>query len=447
MIDIAIVGGGASGVLLALQLMRRDGKPLSVALIDRAADPGLGIAYATPEADHLLNTPADVMSIYPDAPEHFTHWLEANRHAAGARFLSRQLYGRYLQSALAEAMARGRGRLRIVTGTAVAVADAGERARVTIQDAAAIEARAVVLATGHRPPSVDKGALRGNPWDPGLLAGLDRHASVLVIGTGLTMIDVVISLRGHGHRGKIVALSRRGLLPRPHTASPPALVAPEVEVLFQGALSARLAVFRKLATAAGGWEALMQALRPRNQDLWQSLDEGEKRRFLRHLRPWWDVHRHRVAPSVWQRIAEAMADGQLAVVAGRIVAMDAKPDRVGVAIAPRGAGEGEVERRMFDRVIDCRGPRNGIDDRDPLYAQMAADGLIRPDPLGLGLDVDHTDALVGAAGRPSARLFALGPPTRGRYWEITAIPDIRAQAARLAGRLADLFAAPGAAAP
>lgn len=177
----------------------------------------------------------------------------------------------------------------------------------------------------------------------------------------------------------------------------------------------------------------MQALRPHNAALWQSLDDRQRRRFLRHLRPWWDVHRHRVPPQVGRGLKAVIAAGQLSIVAGRVLAINAASVRASVTISLRGGARREVHD--FDRVIDCTGPRSDPDAEAPLPAQLARDGLLRSDPLGLGLDIGEDDALLGRGGSTSSRLFALGPPTRGRHWEITAIPDIRKRAAKMAGDL------------
>lgn len=430
--DIAIVGGGASGVLLAIQLMRQAAGRLGVTLVDRGPDIGFGLAYATSCAGHLLNTRAADMSALPEEPDHFVRWLGAD--AGSGDFVSRQTYGRYLQAMLRHTAEQSAGRLRLVAGEVVAAAPDRDGVLLTIGGAVPIFARLAVLATGHRAPSTDRGgALRGDPWSPDALEGLAATAPVLLIGTGLTMIDVVISLMERDHMGQIVALSRRGLLPRTHPRVPRPAVVGATDALFAGALSARLAAFRSMARAGAGWEAVMQALRPHNAALWQSLDERQRRRFLRHLRPWWDVHRHRVPPQVGHGLKAVIAAGQLSIVAGRVVAIDAGSGPASVTIGLRGSGRREVHD--FDRVIDCTGPRTDLDGEAPLQAQLARDGLVCADPLGLGFDVGDDDALLGRAGTASPRLLALGPPTRGRHWEITAIPDIRKRAATMAAEL------------
>jgi len=431
-VDIAIVGGGASGVLLAAQLVRRS--QLRIALIERSDQPGLGVAYSTRCRGHLLNVRASDMSAFDDEPDHFAQWLAHDGGSFGRTdFVPRADYGRYLQDLLAESVQRAEGRLRIVTGDVVAIRETLDGVDLEIDGAGSLRARRAVLATGHRPPSASSGAYHGNPWREGALADLAPDASILLIGTSLTMIDVLVSLMERGHTGPIVALSRRGLVPHYHPPAPIPSPQLDTQEFFTGSLSQRTARFRAKTRNGLGWAGLMQLLRPHNNELWHGLDHAERRRFLRHLRPWWDIHRHRVAPQIGQIIGAARERGQLSILAARIRIDRTTDHEVDVTITRRGAAKGE--RRSFDRVIDCRGPRNEVDVDMPLHAQMVEHGLLRADPLGQGLDVSDTEALIGRNGKASRHLFVLGPPTRGRYTEIVAIPDIRLQAAEVAERL------------
>lgn len=428
-VDIAIVGGGASGVLLAAQLVRKS--RLHVALVERGNHPGLGVAYSTHCLHHLLNVRASDMTALADEPEHFVDWLARDGRGYGrADFVPRAIYGRYLQDLLAESIQRSDGRLRIVTGDVTAIHDRQIGVELDIEGQPPLPARKAVLATGHRPPSKDSGAYHGNPWRDEAIAGLAPEGSILLIGTSLTMIDVLLSLLEQGHRGPIVALSRRGLVPHRHPSAP--LPTPKVDTsdLFEGSLSQRTHRFRAKLRDGLGWPGLMQLLRPHNNELWHGLNLDQRKRFLRHLRPWWDIHRHRVAPQIGEQIDAARARGQLSIVSGRIEIGQATDDKVEVTIVRRGSDVRETRR--FDRVVDCRGPRNEVDVRVPLHAQLVKDGKLRPDPLNQGLDVAVDEALIGHDGTPSDRLYVLGPPTRGRYTEIVAIPDIRLQAADLA---------------
>lgn len=437
--DVAIVGGGASGVLLATQIVRRS--RLRIAVIERGSQPALGVAYSTRCGGHLLNVRASDMSALPDEPDHFVQWLARDGGGLGrSDFAPRADYGRYLQDLLADSLRRSEGRLRIVTGDVTALREQAEGVEVEVDGSPVLPARAAVLATGHRPPSSDSGAYRGNPWREDVLEDLAPDAAILLIGTSLTMIDLLVSLIERGHRGPIVALSRRGLVPHSHPPAP--IPSPDVDTkdLFAGALSQRTARFRSKLRRGLAWAGLMQVLRPANNELWHGLDLDQRRRFLRHLRPWWDIHRHRVAPQVGRIIEAARARGQLSILAARITIDRATDRAVEVTIVRRGSAV--AERRTFDRVIDCRGPRNEVDEQLPLHAQMVKAGLMRRDPLDQGLDVGDNDTLIGHDGIPSRRLFVLGPPTRGRYTEIVAIPDIRLQTATMAESLTSLLRQP-----
>lgn len=430
--DIAIVGGGASGVLLAALLARKS--ELRIVLIERTRQPALGVAYSTRCRGHLLNVRASDMSALADEPDHFVNWLARDGGGLGRDdFAPRADYGRYLQDLLAHSVQRSEGRLQIVTAEVVALHERAEDVEIDLAGSPPLCARKAVLATGHRPPSADSGAYRGNPWREDAIEGLAPDASILLIGTSLTMIDVLVSLMERGHTGPIVALSRRGLVPRFHPSAP--IPSPDVDTqdLFTGSLSQRASRFRSKVRNGLGWAGLMQVLRPHNNELWHGLDLEQRRRFLRHLRPWWDIHRHRVAPHIGEIIEDAKARGQLSILAAKIEIDRTTARKVDVTIVRRGSSTREP--RSFDRVIDCRGPRNEVDERLPLHAQMVKDGLLRADPLGQGLDVSDKEALMGRNGKASRHLYVLGPPTRGRYTEIVAIPDIRLQAAEVAEHL------------
>jgi uncharacterized NAD(P)/FAD-binding protein YdhS len=186
----------------------------------------------------------------------------------------------------------------------------------------------------------------------------------------------------------------------------------------------------------GGWRPAVDSLRPVTAAVWQGLSGPERRRFLRHLRPWWDVHRHRIAPAVAAQIAALREQGRLEIVAGRVTEVTAG-EPLEVAIARRGGGSA---RYLVAGAVNCTGPEGSIARvADPLIRGLLASGAARPDSLGLGLDVDDQSRLIGGDGLPSGRLSALGPLTRGAFWEIVAVPDIRSQAQSVARRVAQTF--------
>ena len=430
-VPVAIVGGGASGTILAAQLARRG---LASALIDGSGRLGRGVAYSTVEPAHLLNVPADGMSAWAGDPDHFARRYEAEGGDPKG-FAERRLFGRYLGEVLDEALASGRVRLVEVTAHSARREDAGWR--VELSDGSAIQAQALVLAIGNQQPE----ALRvlgeagerfiANPWGAEARAAVQAAAAsgeeVLLIGTGLTMIDLVLSLDAAGHRGAITAVSRRGQIPRAHADFDPAPV--DEEDVPAGSVRALTRWIRRRA-AAVGWRAAIDSLRPHSHPLWRSLSEDQQRRFLRHARPWWDVHRHRIAPDVARRIKEMVAEGRLEIAAGRVA--EARPVDRGVEVTIARRGRNRTEVRVFGSVFNCTGPLGAIArTRDELVKQMLADGLIRPDRLGIALDVDHRSRATGAE-----RLWAMGPMTKGRFWEIIAVPDIRVQAASVADDIA-----------
>jgi len=422
----------------------RKGPPdLTVVLIERTPGFGLGVAYATDNPEHLLNVRVGNMSPFPDQPRGLRDWLEqeSGERVDDGAFASRATYGRYLRTLLAEAIggADGAARLLLAPDEAVDVAQRDGRIVVTLAMGLKVEARAAVLAIGAMgtaapAPGLETlgpGQYADDPWAPGALDDLPDDAPVLLLGSGLTMVDVALSLARRGRHGPVLALSRRGLAPRSHAggwnAHHPAMAAPE------SSLSQRLKWVRRRADEIG-WREAVDALRPHTQSIWREASVAEQRRFLRHLRPWWDVHRHRMAPPVAARIEAMREAGQLTIAAGRLIGAEPADDRVQVTW--RGRGEDRVTRRVFGRVINCTGWGGDMRGANAgLIRALIERGEARVDCLGLGLDVDGHGRLQMRDGAPHPGLFALGPITRGAFWESVAVPDIRNQAASLAERL------------
>jgi uncharacterized NAD(P)/FAD-binding protein YdhS len=446
---IVIIGAGFSGSLLAVHLLRRSRPEDRVFLIERNAGFGRGLAYATGNPRHLLNVRAGNMSAFSDQPDHFLEWIralpEADRGAVQVTvdrltFVSRRLYGSYIQHILAqEIWSKEYGnRLCLVADEAIALHHTDGHYRVEVGCGQHYEADAVALAVGNFPPEGDTPRYVANPWDAAAVAGLDQDGPILLIGTGLTMIDVVVSLLDQRHRGPIHAISRRGLLPRTHAAATPGPRFLPASSAPQRVLALLTLVRQEVDRAAAegrDWRAVVDALRPDTQDLWRGLPLAEKQRFLRHLRPWWDVHRHRMSPGVAARIQAARARGQLTVSRARLGRLT--PKRGGIEAELLSVGGTSVTTRV-DRVINCSGPLSGISRIPaPLIRALLSEGGARPDPLDLGLDVTGEGAVIDVSGRISDRLFAVGPITKGVFWETTAVPDIRLQCERLATHILD----------
>ncbi len=371
------------------------------------------------------------MSAWADDPSDFAKHFEAAGGQAGG-FAQRRFFGQYLRKVLDEAVESGR--TIEIHSRAVRAQRAGDFWNVEFEDGSAIEAEALVLATGNQEPdrlkAFDASNKRfvSNPW------GEDARAAVLklkssnddafILGTGLTMVDLVLSLDGSGFNGKILALSRRGLAPRAHAKFEPEPVL--AEALPKNLRS--LVRWIRERSSTTDWRAPIDSLRPHSHKLWQGLDLHEQHRFLRHVRPWWDVHRHRIAPEVAAIVERLEEEGRLKIVAGKVVTAAESNDEITIEFRRRGSSSPEC--RSFGYAFNCTGPLHSIErTRDPLLRSLLEAGAVRSDRLGIGLEID-TDSRAGK------RIWALGPLTKGRYWEIVAVPDIREQAAAAAGDIA-----------
>jgi uncharacterized NAD(P)/FAD-binding protein YdhS len=428
---VAIVGCGFSGALQAINLHRHGGPRAT--LIERSSEPGKGLAYGAAHPMHLLNVRASRMSAFPDDPDHFVRWLES-RGVQDARtaFVPRITYGAYLRALLQAAARDANGRIEILEDRVDDVEGGPDGARLRLESGRTVEADAAVLAIGNLPPHAPAGLGEGqltapryiaDPWAGGIPDGLGADDTVLVIGTGLTMVDVVLLLDSAGFPGKIVAMSRRGLLPHVHAGDSPA--PPPISVRPAGRASEIVRAVRARAEAIG-WRDAVDELRPFTQGMWRAAPEAERRRFLRHLRPWWDIHRHRIAPEVAARLQRMQDEGRLQVIAGKPQAFVERGHGAEVTYRPRGASE--TQTLLVQRVVNCTGPQGDLKrSDDPLLRRLAQRGLIRADAQHLGIDVDPQARTIAADGTPNEWLLALGPLTRGAFWEIIAVPDIRAQ--------------------
>lgn len=437
---VAIIGGGFSGAVVAANLLTRRRAP-DVVLIGQERRFGPGLAYSAKDAGHLLNVRASNMSALADQPEHFVRWLQRNGHReATTRFMPRKLYGDYVEQTLKRAPG-GFGRLKRIVGTAVACRRNGEGWIISLAPGADIEADAVVFALGNTapsPPSVfdQAGVPLLNPWDAKSLAHLPP-GDVLLLGAGLTMIDVALTLAKRRKKGTIYALSRRGQTPRGHLQAPspppPAAFNPPVEL--SDALHAIRREARAGAKRGEPWQYVIDRLRARTPDLWARLTPAQQQRFLRHLRVWWDVHRHRAAPEIATQVASLRNEGRLRVLAGEVISVAPGAKHIDLTYRPR--GQRDTRGLEVAGIVNCTGASLDLrGSSDPLVRQLLDENLARPPASGLGIDVDMAGKVIGADGRPVEGLYAVGPVTQGVFWECTAVPEIRVRAAALAELIA-----------
>ena len=443
---IAILGGGFTGATLAAQLLRHGRESVSVVLVEPSDAPGRGVAYGTQYGWHLLNVVARDMSALEDDPEHFVRWAQMNYDSGVGpeSFLPRRVYGQYIADLLREAAGRHPGRFFFKNDEAVSVEAVAPGGVVHLRRGERVRADKIVLALGNFPPSdpdLPGRTARGvryvpYAWSAAALEGIAQDGEVLLLGCGLTAIDQVLALRAREFRGTIHLLSRHGLFPQPHqSAAPwPAFWNEESPPTARGLLRLVRQQVRLAHQSGGDWRGVIDALRPCTAGMWQSLPAIEKRRFLRHLRPFWEIHRHRAAPEIDRLITYQLRSGQTRLHTGRIIQYE--EGVYGVAVTYRQRRTGDHRHLFVDRVINCTGAETDCRKlNSPLLKQLRQGGLIRPDPLGLGVDVDEKGALRNQYGAASDFLYAIGPPRKGALWETTAVPEIRVQVRELIATL------------
>ncbi len=439
----AMVGGGAAGVLVAIRLLM-DGPPREpLAIVEPDAVLARGAAYSTDREEHLLNVPAGRMSAIAEQPGHFVEFLA--RDGAGDpatladSFARRRDYGRYLRHTLESLAAQGAPLHLRERAIDIERHDGGYR--VLLASGATVSARKVVLAVGNAPRRLPAylqhpGMRLAEAWDYGAVQGIAADAAVCILGSGLSMVDAVLSLAARGHRGPIQVISRHGLMPLPHAAPGPHH-GEGVDALLDLGTRARLRALRRTVAAAVSagepWQWSFDRLRPHGQTLWRTLDERQRRRFLRHAVRYWDIHRHRIAPQVADVLARLRASGQLQVHAGRLRSVvPAQGGGSDLHFRPRHAHREQTLRA--DWIVNATGVETNIDLRPgSLLGALRERGLVLPGPLGLGLASSGIGHVLDRRGEPDPALYVLGALRIGDLWESIAIPELRGQAREIAG--------------
>ncbi len=447
--DIAIIGGGAGGVLSAIHALRLAEAGVRIALIEPSARLAQGVAYATTHAEHLLNVPARRMSAFEDRPDDFVDFLaaDADAHARAelaVSYAERRRYGDYLRDRLARARAGTRADFEVRQDRAVGI-DAGDgRFHLQLHSGAALRARGVVIAVGNTPkPLPARGAADLTPgsvleaWDFDALKRIPGDAEICIAGSGLSMVDTVLSLAANGHRGRVHVLSRHALLPLAHMQH--ALSGFDAQALLAMPLRRRVCALREAARTAARqglpWQAVMENVRPLVQTLWCTLSHDDQRRFLRHAARYWDVHRHRIAPQVHARLHALLANGQLQLHRGRLETVARENGRIRIALRMR---DRRVQQLDVDRIVNATGVEMRAQlMRNPLLSDLLGKGMARPGPHGIGVDTASDGNLVDAEGSALPGLIVVGSLRIGRLWESIAVPELRGQAESAARQLLD----------
>ena len=449
---IVIVGAGFSGTVFAVNLLRHAGAaPVDIFLVERGPDLGRGIAYAKRPFPFLLNVPAARLSADPDDAMQFLRFAQRRKPAAGTEdFLPREIYGDYLAELLEQSRKLpGNGALHVVKDEVVDIRRAPKGA-LSVQFASRepLRAETVVLASGNPPASwlawadrlKDHPAVRDNPWE--LPAGVGKEHTVFIVGNGLTMADVAMALGSDpGNTPLMLTMSRRGLLPQPQTEFRTQSLAGAGERLLAAAHSLRALmrvsrdIAREVADQGGDWREAVTLMRGYVPELWQQLPMSERARFVRHVQPHWDTHRHRLPPEVAKRIQALRGSGRLKIHAGRVQSAVAQGKQLRIAWQARGGKQ--VHSVLVDYAINASGPDYVLErSREPLIHSLRAQGLIAGDALRLGLRTSSDGACIDTFGQASLNLFYLGPLLRAEHWEATAATELRDHAVRLARHLA-----------
>lgn len=446
--SVAIIGGGFSGTVTAIQLARLSGlSPLRILLIDPARKAGRGLAYRFEDDNLLLNVPAGNMSALAEDPNHFVRFCQRiDPSLSSGSFVSRRLYGHYLQDTLAETIAGCSARIETLIGEAVKLQRTRGSAgwHIGLASGQQWAADHVVLATGHQAPRFpiasgpDVSARVISAWDYSAMQRLANDQPVVILGTGHTAIDALFCLTQSQPSRQVVMLSRHGLLPHRHrpTPTPPQPQAfPDylrsAPATVRGYTRALRQHLKLVALQGGDWRDALNALRPHTSQLWQSWPATEQGRFLRHMAARWDVHRHRLAPIAAQRLEALLSNGQVKVIAGRIHAI-ASCD-TGVAVELQHRGTAEKQTLQAAAIVNCAGPDADVTRcATPLLAELLRAGLIQGDPHGLGLMVSPNHQPLDAQHMPVRGLWYVGPMLKARYWEATAVPELRVHALELA---------------
>ncbi|WP_339743656.1 FAD/NAD(P)-binding protein [uncultured Rubinisphaera sp.] len=451
---IAIIGGGFSGTMTAVNLARFSEEPLKIIMINTKRPFGRGTAYGTARREHLLNVAARNMSAFPDFPNHFVDWLRTRSdfdHVSDQElremFIPRAIYGDYIrliaEMHLRPVHSRFQLQFELIEDEATDIElENTESVRIVLNNQGSISANAVLLATGNQPPAALPSAsplafdLRycADPWDTSFFERLPPHGSeIVILGTGLTMVDVIVTMDAIGWRGKVTAISRNGMLPQSHFRG---IAYPDYLPVGMDALHLDKLVqvveenCQRLVRMSQNPAIAIDKLRPHTQRLWQGLSIEDKKDFLSKYGARWNVTRHRIAQSIHQKVTDRLDEGMLQVIPGTIESLVTTENSINVRYRDQLGNEGQLSG---DFVVNCTGPQSRFSrSNSSLYRNLISNQIISLDDMDMGIRIDDDFAVLNDVEEPVGNLYAIGPPLKGTLWETTAVPELRGQAMRVA---------------
>lgn len=444
---IAIIGGGWSGILTAIQLLEKS-KDISIKIINSEQLLGLGIAYSTSDESHLLNVPAGKMSAFPDNPKHFTDWLIKKGYPEKEiekQFLPRLVYGKYIQEFIDSI--KQNAQVEIINARAIDIHKESINYSIQLNNENSVSTDKIVLALGNFLPATPKSASLDffespnyfkNPWNTDYLKNIQINQNILIMGTGLTMVDCVISLKKAGITGKLFVVSPRGYTPAPHGIKQ---TYPDFYAEIKG--KTLLEIFKivrkhlKLAESKNiPWIGVVDSLRPNLQKLWISLSLKGKQQFISHIRHIWGLARHRLPLSVHTQLMDLKTKGQLEIIGGRILDMQEKNNTVSVTLRLRKSTT--ICELNVSRVINCTGPQTNYKElQNELVKNLLSKRMILADDLKMGIKTTLNGQVLEKDNTASTDMYAIGSLLRGVLWETTAVPEIRMQAESIAKQIID----------
>lgn len=447
---VVIVGGGFSGAITAVQILRQKLNNIRVILIDRTTSVGRGLAYSTTYSECMLNVPAGNMSAFPNEPDHFVKYCqERGLEVNDSSFVSRAIFGDYIYQLLDNVKNeyKKESRFELITAEVIRLESNDSGALVQLDDHSTIRADRVVIASGHFSPItipslipvITSERYQDAAHADKLLKIVGGPDPILLIGTGLTSLDVALQLRHQGQSGKIYLLSRRGLLPQPHrvhTKKPDTATQRWNNLLNidPTAKNYLREVRNQISISPLDWRDIVGSLRSITPKLWMVLPGNEKRRFLRHIQPYWDTHRHRVAPEAYIKLIELIDNSSIEVIAGKITGSTCNKNSIELDIKLRKTQN--LKHLKASYIINCTGPNSNLRTvESKLFLQLQKDGLIQLDEHGLGILVDEYLSVKNSAGEALSWLSYVGPFLKANYWEATAVPELRAHIEFLANKI------------
>ncbi len=454
---IGIIGGGFTGAMTLANLLREarhSSAPVHIVLIDRQPVVGEGVAYRTTDSRHLLNVPAGKMSAWPDRPDDFLNFARANDPSIkSGDFLPRKLYGQYVRQTLDDLTQSSPDHVSVefIRDDVTSLSQDSHSSEWIIgtSHGRTLHTDCCVVTLGHRPQAEEfirrwkgpRNRFVGNPWTAPVLTQIQPNEPVLILGSGLTAVDSILTLDRADRTAPLIVVSRHGLLPQAHArdAQTPddlsSLTAHWLEPSHPLKMSVMVLTIRKhvarVSERGGDWRQVIDGLRTHTTRIWERLNLSERARFLRHVRPFWEIHRHRMAPAIAERLVELRSKKILDLTAGALVSAEADADGIDITLSSRGRFLRRTLRVAW--VINCTGP--GIHHRrstHPILRPLLDCGTLSDDALGLGLRTDAEGRAVKADGSVHSNLLIAGTLRKSTLWESTAVPELREQAAAVA---------------